>query len=162
MTNILYNPPEFDGSLNNLFAEAFQGEVDELEEEGYNITFETDEGLLDPVYVKKYGGDSYGKHTVLHDDCGNTHTRNGGATGYQVTVDGILTLEQLRKTREIGLDQGAEVTVALEPWVETYICDEFTWDKPNDLNEWYSPEYPDGAEAYTFHFKSRDPTQQSN
>lgn len=132
-----------------------------VEETNQEVTFETADGELQPVYVKTYGGDSYGKHTNLHDGCGNNETVNGGATGFQITVEGILTLEQLRKANELNLHKGTEVTITLQPWTRTYICDDFTWDKPNDLNKWYSPEYPDGVEAYTFQIQTKDPTEET-
>lgn len=124
------------------------------EEEGYDVTFETDQGVIDPVYVETYSGDSFGKHTTLHDGCGHTDTRNGGATGFQITVKGIMTLQNLRNARENGLHEGVEVSIVLDPWVETYVCDNFTWDKPNDLNKWYSTEHPEGVEAFTFQLKT--------
>jgi len=124
-------------------------------EENHDVTIETDNGVLDPVYVKTYGGDSYGKHTTLNDGCGNTRTRNGGSTGFQITIEGILTLNQLRDAREYGLHEGARITIDLQPWTDEYICDNFTWDKPNNLNQWVSDEYPNGVEAFTFQLKTK-------
>jgi len=157
MVDVLNTSLLLDGELDD---SGFGDDVFEIDDEdGYDVTFETDLGVLEPVYVQKYGGESFGQHTTLHDDCGNSSTVNGGATGFQITVEGIMTLEQLRNAREYELHEGTEVSIALQPWVETYICDDFSWDKPSDLNKWYSPEYPDGAEAFTFQLMTKDPTQ---
>jgi len=155
MVSLVRGLPEFEN-----FSASDDEPIDEVsEEEGYDVTFETDYGVLKPVYVKQYGGESFGKHTTLNDDCGNTKTVNGGATGFQITVQGILTLDQLRKAKEMRLHEGTEVSIQLQPWTRTYVCDDFKWDKPSDLNKWYSPNYPNGKPAFSFQLMTKDPTQ---
>lgn len=137
------------------------GDVQTVDEEGYQVAIATDDTVLEPVYTKTYGGDSIGKHDTITDGCGNTLTRQGGATGYQISVEGILTIDQLRTADEMGLAQGTLVELTLQPWTREYIVKQFSWDKPSDLNEWVSPNYPDGIEAFTFQLQTRDPSNEA-
>jgi len=137
------------------------GGVSVSSEESHNVSITTDEGTITPVYVKNYGGDSYGKHSTLNDGCGNTRTRSGGTTGFQITMEGIMTIDQLRSVDEYGIHKGAQITIDMQPWTRTYICDNFTWDKPNDLNKWVSPQYTDGIEAFTFQLKTKGEASRS-
>lgn len=138
------------------------GTTTQVEEEGYQVAIETENTVLEPVYTKTYGGDSFGKHDTLTDGCGNTLTRQGGATGFQISIEGILTIDQLRTADEMGLGKGTVVELTLQPWSREYIVKEFSWDKPSDLNEWVSPNYPTGIEAFTFQLQTRDPTNESD
>lgn len=133
-----------------------------VEEESVEITITVGADSIQPVHVKTYNADSYGTHSELADACGNTETRQGNATGFQLTMEGILTLDQLREAKRIGLSNGTEVVIDLQPWSEQYIVDTFSFDKPNDLNEWYSPNYPEGVEAFTFQLQTKDPTTNNN
>jgi len=146
----------------DLFEEVTDGDglaVDDLtpapDEQSFDVSIETDNGILEPVFVKTYSADSFGKHDQLTDLCGNSEVRNGGATGFQLTIEGILTLEQVRKAREIGLHEGQLATINFQPWVGEYTIDKFTFDKPSDLNNWYSEEYRDGVPAFTFQLTTK-------
>lgn len=137
------------------------------DEEGYNVAITIKDGVnigqtIEPVYTKRYSGDSFGTHSVLTDGCGNTQTRRGSGTGFQITLEGILTIEQLREAKRIELNKGTLVDLSLQPWQEEYIVKQFSWDKPSDLNKWYSPEFTDGVEAFTYQLQTRDPTNESN
>jgi len=125
------------------------------DEQSFDVSIETESGVLEPVFVKTYSADSFGKHDQLSDLCGNSEVRNGGATGFQLTIEGILTLEQVRKAREIGLHEGQLATINFQPWVGEYTIDKFTFDKPSDLNNWYSEEYRDGVPAFTFQLTTK-------
>jgi len=131
------------------------------DDDGHYVAITVDGQTLEPVHVKDYGADSFGSHTTMTDGCGNRRVREGGGTGFQLTVEGILTLEQLRTAREMELSEGQRVTIDIEPWTESYVLKTFSWDKPNDLNNWYSPTFPLGVSAYTFQLQTKDPTSES-
>lgn len=139
-----------------------EAETETVDEEGYQVAIATDEDTLEPVHVSEYNGDAFGSNTTLTDFCGNRQTVEGDGTGFQITVEGILTLEQVRKARSMGLNEGRVVEITLQPWTDTYTLANFSWTKPSDLNEWYSSNYPDGVPAFTFQLQSEDPTQSSS
>lgn len=159
---LITDPPNDGGDVletaQDIFGETFSAN-DDFVEDSIDVTITTADGELQPAHISNYSADSYGQHTRLNDHCNNSETRQGGATGYQITIEGIWTLDQLRKTREIGLQEGVEATIDIQPWSDQYVIDTVSWDKPSDLNKWYDPnEYPSGIEAFTFQVQTKDPT----
>jgi hypothetical protein len=131
------------------------------EEDRFEVSIATEGGELVPVHTKTYGMDSHGQSEQLTSDCGTTETRANGATGFHITLEGILTLEQVRKARQLELQKGQRATITLQPWTETYTIDSFSIDKPNDLNEWVSTKYPNGIQAFTYQLQTKNPEEQS-
>lgn len=70
--------------------------------EGHSVVFESNGITLEPVYVKSAKTKLNGNAETITDDCGETEVRRNGDTNWNITVDGIITQDQLSTLQSIA------------------------------------------------------------
>lgn len=144
-----------------------------MSEESVNVTIKKDGQSVSPVYVDEVDVGAIGSSTRVTDGCGNTSNRDTNATGWQVTISGILTNSQWQTIRDMEL-KGSSANLITDPISDKFIIEDVNVTQTDKLNRWVSDrktkdDVPsafenllddsgsDGPElAYNFQIKTKD------
>lgn len=100
-------------------------------------------------YVETVEVDAIGSSIRITDGCGNSATRDTNATGYQVTVDGMITDSQLQTIMTNRL-KGSTASITTDPISDTLVFETVHISQTDELNAWVEGELDDGVLAYRF------------
>lgn len=122
-----------------------------------DITIEREGLSVTPVYVGQIDYDAYGAVERLTDGCGNTEARTNGATGWQITIEGIVTQSQWETMMRMGL-KGNEALITSNGPSDTYVIDDVSFSETDEVNNWVDKA---GFEenAVQFRITTKDPTK---
>jgi len=114
------------------------------------------ETTVTPVYVGEVMVDAIGSSTRVTDDCGDTETRDTSATGWQLTIDGLLTHEQWRTLRQMDL-KGNTATFNTDPISGSFVVEDVSITQTDETNKWDGPNSEfSGQLVYSFQIKTKD------
>jgi hypothetical protein len=103
--------------------------------------------------------DAIGTSSRVTDDCGNTENRDTNTTGWQLTIDGLLTHEQWTTLRTMEL-KGNSATFNTDPISGTFIVEDVNITQTDETNRWEgeNSEYS-GQLVYAFQITTKDEEQ---